>query len=254
MGTWWKSDKFWLIVGAVAAVVIVPITVWLYYAGLWEQSRAIDAVVISTSSLVNPQVSRDLPPGDLSIQYKGSEVSDLKIITVMISNSGHQSITAADIDEPLRITLRDVDHIISAKIVDAQPSDLRMTADVDVPSKSIELGKKLLNDGDCFCVEIVVIPTPPTAQATAQATTPLVAGVTGRVKGVKSISFRAEPAPGTPGKGLALWNLIGASLFTALASVVTVLVISLGGVFLKKRLAMAPAPRTPATQPSASKP
>jgi hypothetical protein len=170
--------------------------------------------VISKSSLLNPTVH--VPREQLKIRYRDKDVADLSIIRVRIKNSGRQPITDIEIEEPLRITIGDVDDIISAEIVDAQPPALRMTAKVDPDSKSIVLEKKLLNEGDTFSVEIIGIPT--------AGKEPSVTGVTGRIKGVKEITLRASAESTTPQTGVRDWGV-------AIAAVAAVLATSINSLF-----------------------
>jgi hypothetical protein len=72
------AEKFWLIVGSVAAVAAVIVGIYGFYFAHHEASKAIEATVISRSQLLNPEVHKK--PTELHLFYKkNAEIFDLGI-------------------------------------------------------------------------------------------------------------------------------------------------------------------------------
>lgn len=170
------NDRLWQIIGAGSAVIAILISLVTFYWGQKENERALSAQVLSNSTLLNQDITK--ADKDLRLVYKDKEIPNIAISQIRISNSGRQPIRTLDIEVPISFNLGNSE-IISSKVVSSNPQGLPI--DIVNEKKAITVSKILLNPGDEFTVEIVAVPQSPTQ--------PIVTGVSGRIAGIKTISF-----------------------------------------------------------------
>jgi hypothetical protein len=171
------SEHFWLIVGGVAAVAAVIVAIYGFYFTHHEASKGIEAILISRSQLLNPEVHKK--PSELHLLYKDHEIFDLGILQIRIQNDGAQPITKADIEEPITIAVEGATEIVSAPVVETRPPNLHF--ETTISGKNVELNKSLLNPNDTVTVEIDAIATERGKIDISE--------VSGRIAGVQNIVF-----------------------------------------------------------------
>lgn len=191
-----RSERFWQLVSAVAAIAGIIIAVTIFFATQRGGVKQLQAVVLSKTTLLNPEVGSARQ--NLRIIYQDKEVTDVSIIQIRIRNSGRQPIRSQEMEQPITIILGGIEEIISADIVSSQPPELSLTT--SLRDDSIELSKTLLNPDDQFIVEIASIPQPNVESSVEK--------VTGRIAGVKQIDFQPSLSTSPPIKGLSLTLLL----------------------------------------------
>jgi hypothetical protein len=176
-----RSNRLWPVISALAALVAVFVTVVIFFVGQRGRAKQLEAVVLSKTTLLNPDIGS--ARSKLRVIYQDKEVRNVSIIQVRLRNSGAQPIRSVDIEEPIQINLKGIEKLISAEIVHAEPPELTIKPSLLV--NSVILNKSLLNPDDQFTLEIASVP--------ASGMESSVHGVGGRIAGVKKIDFRATP-------------------------------------------------------------
>jgi hypothetical protein len=198
------TERLWLIVSGVAAVVTVIVTVALAVYGFYfthhEASKGIEATVISRSQLLNPEVLEK--PSELHLLYKNHEVFDIGILQIRIRNSGAQPIAKVDIEEPITIEIEGATEIISAPVVATRPPNLPIEATIS--GTKVELSKTLLNPDDALTVEIDAI--------TSEGSKLDISQVSARVAGVRDIVFHKSLPERSQTPNDFLWGVITGAL------------------------------------------
>lgn len=172
------SEIFWQIISAAAAIGGIIIAVIIFFATRRGRVKQLQAVVLSKTTLLNPEVRSARQ--NLRITYQDTEVSDVSIIQIRIRNSGSQPIRSQDIDQPITIISEGVEEIISADILSPRPPELSVTP--SLVGNLIQLNTGLLNPDDEFIVEIASVP-----QSHKESSVKI---VTARIAGVKQIDFQ----------------------------------------------------------------
>ncbi len=175
-----RTENLWQIVGSVAALLGVIVTVSIFYLTQRGEARQIGAILIGTTKLLNFEVGK--AASDLHLTYNNRQINNVLITRVRIKNSGRHAIKSSDIEDPIHIQFKDVEEIISSSVVNPIPSNLKITTKID--KDKVVLEKTLINSGDEFVVEITSIP-----QENYQAS---VVDVSGRIAGIKQVNFQAE--------------------------------------------------------------
>lgn len=83
--------------------------------------------------------------------YDGREVEGLRLVEVMITNTGGQAITPDDFHEPLTITFPDYVEVYEAEVTHTKPEDFR--PEVELKGKAVEVKPTLMNPGDTMVVK-----------------------------------------------------------------------------------------------------
>lgn len=170
------NDKLWQIIGGVAAIVAILVSLLTFYLGQRTSEKALSALVVSTSMLLNTDITKTAK--DLRLIYGGKEVPNIAISQVRITNSGRQPIRSEDIELPISVGFYSTE-IISSKVISSTPPGLPITTEIN--GSSVNILRTLLNPGDEFTVEVVAVP-----QNLGKS---IVTGVSGRIAGIKTIAF-----------------------------------------------------------------
>jgi hypothetical protein len=173
-----RREYFWAIVGALAGVVGVIVSVAFFFSGRSEQARAIGVELISRSVLVDEHVL-SARQGRLQVLYDGKEIPNYAILQFRVSNTGNQPIRSVDYEENVGLHFWDLERVLSVEEVSADPGDVSVTCNVN--GDHVAFSNVLLNSGDSYVIETRVVPEPgrlPGVEAT------------GRVAGVKRIGFK----------------------------------------------------------------
>jgi hypothetical protein len=148
-----SRDQLWAILGVVVGLLGAVVTVAIYYRTEREQTKKLQATVISETSLINTDIHT---PSRLTIFYEGKDVPNVSLLSIRFANSGGQPITSEDIERPIQVQLSNCQQLISADITKEQPPDLTVTPTVN--GSSVVLSKALLNPGDEFTLELTGVP------------------------------------------------------------------------------------------------
>jgi len=177
------SNKFWTVIGSIAGVVAVIVTVWLFLQGRSDQSKKLEVELIARSTLVDENVTRTKQR--IEILYDGRKIPNYTILQFRVVNTGGQPIRSTDYEEHFRLRFANVAEILSIEQVSANPKQLQVTPSVENPS-SVLFPSILLNSGDWFILEVSIAP---------ETGKKLTTEVTGRIAGVKQIEFKEAIAP-----------------------------------------------------------
>lgn len=199
------AQILWQVISAAGAVAGIIITVTIFFATRRGRVKQLQAVVLSKTALLNPQVRSARQ--NLRIIYQDREVSDVSIIQIAIRNSGSKPIRSQDIEQPITIIPEGIEEIISADIVSSEPPDL--SVGTSLVHNSVQLSRILLNPEDRFIVEITGIPQPNKESSVKK--------VTARIAGIKQIDFRPSLPISRPIK---LWDRIAVFITTAAAAII----------------------------------
>ncbi len=193
--------SFWNIISAIAGVLAVAITVFVFFQARSEQRKTLEIELIARSTLVDEKVSR---PGErFEVIYDGRTIYNYVILQLRVANIGGQPIRSSDYEDPIQLKFDNVIEILSTEQLSSDPKALQVNAQVN--GQSVELSKALLNPSDWFILEVGVVPM--------KGRMPMVEP-RGRIAGVKKIEFKESLSPPT-GKGKFSAWLLALMLFQA---------------------------------------
>jgi hypothetical protein len=138
--------KFWVVLVATLAGVLVP--VWLWRADL--DARSLHFRKLSQTSLQPPDTAKAL---DLRVSVGGAELQAPYLTVFELVNDGARPVPATDFESPLEIASKNKAEIVRTSITGAKPADL-------APSLSVEAGAlkikpMLLNPGDSVTIAVL---------------------------------------------------------------------------------------------------
>jgi hypothetical protein len=210
------SNKFWTVIGSIAGVVAVILTVWLFLQGRSDQSKKLEVELIARSTLVDENVTRTKQR--IEILYDGRKIPNYTILQFRVVNTGGQPIRSTDYEEHFRLRFANVAEILSIEQVSANPKQLQVTPSVENPS-SVLFPTILLNPSDWFILEVSIAP---------ETRKKLTTEVTGRIAGVKQIEFKEAIAPPS---NLTILNKLGRWLdifqIALISSAITIFLMSI---------------------------
>ena len=141
---------WWNVASIVVAVATLLATIIIGYYTLVVNKKKIDFYVISKSPLVNID---DKYKNDLQIFYKGKEIKEAIALVLRICNSGNQAIRAKDFNRPISFEFKQETKIFNAKIIDVNPTNLRINFSIE--DNIITLEKTLLNPKDSIKISLI---------------------------------------------------------------------------------------------------
>jgi len=177
-------SKFWTIVGAVAGVLAVMVTVVLFVQQRRDehQRQPLKSIEISNADAPVLVAVPDIPgKSKLAILYAGKPIPMYAVLRATVRNVGNVSIRPTDYVVPIRLQLRNVTEIVEITLAHQAPPDLGASA--IKAGANVQLTPILLNPGDEYSVDIGV--------SAPKGVLPAVASVTGRIEGVPRIRFNA---------------------------------------------------------------
>jgi len=212
------SIPFWTVIGVILAAILLIVTVITNNRQNSLMKKNLEVTLLSKTSLINPNTERSREK--LKIYYSDQEISDVSIAQFMITNTGGKEIAPEDFEEPIRIKMLAVQRMINVEVISKKPVDLGLIP--EIKDDSIEISKALMNPGDQLVIEVAWQPrTVFTIGPEGVAESPLF-DVTGRMKGIKSISKNLELAADqkiTKGNQVKPTNLFDVILFDLLKAV-----------------------------------
>lgn len=173
-----RIEKLAVIGGTVFTALGVIVILGIFWAERKAQTKRLEAVVISETRLLNPDIAK--ARRNLRILYGEKEVYDLSIMQIRIKNSGNQPIKSEDIEEPITILIEGVSEIVWAEVVSTDPPELVVS--VENKGDCVEVSRTLLNPEDQFIVEVVSVPI--------EKSQPRLSNVKGRIAGIKRIDVQ----------------------------------------------------------------
>jgi hypothetical protein len=151
--------KFWLVLAATVAGVLVP--VWLWRADL--DARSLHIRKISQTSLQPPDTAKSL---DLHVFAGGAELTNAYVTVFELINDGTRPVPAGDFESPLEIYCENNAEIIRASLTKVTPPDLAPT--VGLENGSVRIKPTLLNPGDSMTLAIITTKNDPTFSSRAR--------------------------------------------------------------------------------------
>ena len=162
-------DPFWqFLTVAIIAIIAILVTIILYL--IQRQRKSLSWEIISNTPLLS--IDEEIR-GDLQVLFAGKPVHDVQLIIFKIINSGNVPIKSTDYERPIKLKLGENALILTAKVIDKNPSSLETP--IKNEGTSVVLEPTLMNEGDSFTIKMMV------NQFDDQIT------VNGRIEGVKDI-------------------------------------------------------------------
>jgi hypothetical protein len=179
------AADFWAVVGGVAAVLAVLIAIAVYLLQARRDRRAVTCHVGDRSLVSVGREARD----KVRITYDGVEVTGVRLIEVVLRNSGRAPLRKEDFERPIAIRIPEgVTLLPSTLAAVGEPEEIRPVAVLDGIGVSVE--PTLLNPGDRISVGIL---------ASGFSRSAHLIDVDVRIAGVKDVSVednsRSSPPP-----------------------------------------------------------
>src|ERR1700675_427983 len=136
-------------VRTILAAVAICITLTLFLVARRRKRLSYslsDTRVLGVHEAVNP--SR------VQILFDGAPVTDVRLVTITINNSGNESIRVDDFERALRISWAEPARILTAEVVEVSPESLQPTTRTGV--NDIVLNPLLLNPGDWLRIKTLI--------------------------------------------------------------------------------------------------
>lgn len=177
-----KQTSVWNIVGAIAALAALTLTVVLFLISRADTDRRTNKgieIEIQPATTIASAITDRAP--NLALYFDSQPISAYTVLRARVRNSGAQPITANDFAVPLRFGVGGATRLVETRITNEQPSDLGASAVLSSGTGSVQIVPLLLNPGDQFDLEIDAICT--------SDKTPYLRECTGRIEGIKEIPF-----------------------------------------------------------------
>ena len=163
--------KFWLVLAATLAGVLVP--VWLWRADLG--ARSLHFRKISQTSLQPPDAAKTL---DLRVSLAGAELSTPFLTVLELTNDGAKPVPSSDFETPIEVSPSNKATIVRASVTGTMPREL--TPSLSVEAGAMRMKPLLLNPGDSITIAVLTTGEPPVLISRA------------RVAGVSSVPILDE--------------------------------------------------------------
>lgn len=162
------------VIGAVAAVIAIPLSVVLY---LRAKPKSVLSYAFSQPielASLNRSRNKSTGVGEIQILYDGRSVSNVFLLRVRIQNHGNQALKSQSVHIPLTMTFPDDIRILDAQVVQTVPDRIEATLSVE-PHLAI-VGFELLNPDDRIYINLICEgkPTNPKVLARFEGATQLV--------------------------------------------------------------------------------
>jgi hypothetical protein len=161
-------DPIWQFFGFLVGLLALVVGTW---ASLRGRAKKLAYEVISQTPLLN----FDLGSTDrrLKLLFNGKPIHNAEIILIELINVGSAPIKPGDYERPLKVITGESSKILDAQVVRKYPSGLVVPIS-NVEGTSITVDPILLNSGDYFVIQAIVVPE-------------VEISVDGRIAGVKEI-------------------------------------------------------------------
>jgi hypothetical protein len=136
-------------VRTILASVAICITLTLFLIA--RRRRSLSYLLSDTRVL---GVHEAVNPSRVKILFDGAPVTDVRLVMIMVNNSGNEPIRAEDFERPLRFSWAEPAGILAAEVEEANPEALQPT--VKIGTNEIVLEPLLLNPGDWLRIKILI--------------------------------------------------------------------------------------------------
>lgn len=143
-------DSIWQFVGVAVAVLALVVAV----ASLLHQARRKSISVTIGGFLPILGRSPHAIGNDLLVMYKGQEVSDLAVLTLVFANDGGKVIATDDFETPISVAFKADAKILTAELVSANPIELVPIVSHD--PQGLTISPLLLNPKDTFSIAVLL--------------------------------------------------------------------------------------------------
>jgi hypothetical protein len=166
-------DPIWQFIGCLVGLLALGIGTW---ASLRGRAKKLVYEVIAQTPLLNFDL--DSANQRLILLFNEKPIHNAEIVLTKIINAGSAPIRPDDYERPLRVTTGKSSKILDAKVVRTHPESLVVPIST-VEDASLTFDSILLNPGDYFVVQAIVVPG-------------AAISVDGRIAGVKEIKSEAH--------------------------------------------------------------
>lgn len=152
-------------------------SIFFYLDTKFQNIKDLEIKLVSNTLMINPELKKDQE--NLKLFFNNEEIDNLSIMQLQVINTGKQPIKSSDFDKPIKIYLKNIEKIVSSKIIESNPKNLEFEL-IENPYY-IEIENGLLNSGDNFIIEIKSIPK--------SNSKPDVHKISGRIVNIKEIIY-----------------------------------------------------------------
>lgn len=169
-------DRLIAIASALAAVIIIPVTVFLYRRG--QEEKHLDYEFISGTHVIKEEIAR--AKADLQLYSDGRIVKDPYLLIMRIINTGNRPIQESDFTDRIRIDFQA--GVVTAKLIKSSP--VGIATELEWEGGVLYVHGMLLNQGDWVALSILTDGEPRRIPPEA------------RIVGVRELrEFSPEPRP-----------------------------------------------------------
>lgn len=122
--------------------VVVPLATAIYLNNI--QSKNIEAYLLDTQYLKNPNFPKDLP-----VEFSCQD--QMVYLKVRFINHGND-IEEKDINGPITVELQNINKVLHVEVAESDPVELNFETKNE--AKKVVIGKGLINHNDSFCIKI----------------------------------------------------------------------------------------------------
>ena len=196
-----QSQSRLALLGTIASLLGLLAAASVFWLSRLEARKALTVQVYSNYTWFPKALG-----SDFSLSYRGVPVENVASGLIAFKNTGRQPIARSDYDGPIRIALRGVSALVSARPAGCAPADLLPT--VSAEGGELRIEPLLLNPGDFCYLEF-------TALCSASATVD-VALSRARIAGIPRVDFVPVLKAQTPRRTITL-NRALLSMFVGIA-------------------------------------
>ncbi|MCC5787968.1 MAG: hypothetical protein JJU33_14845 [Phycisphaerales bacterium] len=144
-----RDYALWTFVAAVLGAMAIVVMVLIYVAQ--RKNKRLSYEVVSSTQLLGVHAKIQ---GKVKVLYENSEVKNIHLLILKFVNSGNQSISSSDFEQPLSIAMNSGATILTYEVVGESPENLE--AMFVQKENAMVLSPLLLNPGDSFSVTALV--------------------------------------------------------------------------------------------------
>jgi len=136
-------------VRTILAIVAICMTAVFFLAGRRRKRLSYllsDTLVLGVHEAVNP--SR------VQILFDGAPVTEVRLVTITVSNWGNEAIRVDDFERPLRFSWSQPAKILTAEVIEVSPESLQPT--IKAGANEIVVDPLLLNPGDWLRIKTLI--------------------------------------------------------------------------------------------------
>ncbi|NOT05687.1 MAG: hypothetical protein HOP27_13910 [Anaerolineales bacterium] len=142
-------DPFWQFIGAFLALIAIIVSIYIYLLQKNKRSLSYEIVVSSELLTTNEELH-----GKIRILFGKSQIQNIHLLVIEISNDSNGSILPADFYENLSFIFGDETKLLSAEIVECYPPSFKPKLMIAKTSAVIE--PTLINSQDYFKIKFLL--------------------------------------------------------------------------------------------------